>query len=213
MKVILSEDVKHLGEMGDVKTVANGYARNYLFPRNFALPYNDATIAWFDSRKEEIEARKQAKREQSAGLKERLDAHTVTIVMSAGENGKLYGAVTSQTVAEALAKDGFEIERKRIEIPGATIKNTGKYTATVRLYEAQTAELSIVVEAQAEPEKKSEDKSAKKPRRNERAEQSAQSESAAAENGAVESDDASNADGQTSSDEQNASVTETEQAD
>ena len=60
MKVILSEDVKHLGEMGDVKTVANGYARNYLFPRNLALPYNDATIAWFDSRKEEIEARKQA---------------------------------------------------------------------------------------------------------------------------------------------------------
>ena len=67
MKVILSEDVKHLGEMGDVKTVANGYARNYLFPRNLALPYNDATIACFDSRKEEIEARKQAKREQSAG--------------------------------------------------------------------------------------------------------------------------------------------------
>lgn len=55
--------------------------------------------------------------------------------MAAGQNGKLYGAVTSQTVADALAKDGFEIERKRIDIPGVTIKSVGKYTVTVRLYE------------------------------------------------------------------------------
>lgn len=55
--------------MGDVKTVANGYARNYLFPRSLALPYNDVTVAWFEGRKEEIEARKQAKREASASLK------------------------------------------------------------------------------------------------------------------------------------------------
>ena len=51
MKVILNDDVKHLGEMGDVKTVANGYARNYLFPRSLALPYNDVTVAWFEGRK------------------------------------------------------------------------------------------------------------------------------------------------------------------
>ena len=56
MKVILNQDVKHLGEEGDVKNVANGYARNYLFPRNFALPYNDVTVAYFESRKAEIEA-------------------------------------------------------------------------------------------------------------------------------------------------------------
>lgn len=152
MKVILNDDVKHLGEMGDVKTVANGYARNYLFPRSLALPYNDVTVAWFESRKEEIEARKQAKRADSASLKEKLSAHTVTIVMAAGRNGKLYGAVTAQTVSEALAKDGFEIERKRIDIPGLTIKSVGKYTVTVRLYEAQTAEFPVIVEAQSEAE-------------------------------------------------------------
>ena len=133
--------------------------------------------------------------------------------MSAGENGKLYGAVTSQTVAEALAKDGFEIERKRIEIPGATIKNIGKYTATVRLYEAQTAELSILVEAQAEPEKKSEDKSAKKTRRSERAEQNEQTESAGTQNDAVESEGSASADGQTSNGDESAPAAETEQAD
>ncbi len=148
MKVFLNADVKHLGEEGDVKIVANGYARNYLFPRNLALPYNEVTIAHFEGRKEEIEAKKVAKRAESASLAEKLSAHSVTIVMPAGPNGKLYGAVTSQTVAEYLNKDGFEIERKRIEVPGLTIKSVGKYTVRIRLYEATSAEVAVVIEPQ-----------------------------------------------------------------
>ena len=179
MKVILNDDVKHLGEMGDVKTVANGYARNYLFPRSLALPYNDVTVAWFEGRKEEIEARKQAKRDASASIKEKLSAHTVTIVMAAGQNGKLYGAVTSQTVADALAKDGFEIERKRIDIPGVTVKSVGKYTVTVRLYESETAEFPLIVEAQKEAEKnsaKSASGKTKKERKNDEAPETKEAE-------------------------------------
>ncbi len=148
MKVFLNADVKHLGEEGDVKMVANGYARNYLFPRNLALPYNEVTIAHFEGRKEEIEAKKVAKRAESASLAEKLSAYTITIVMPAGPNGKLYGAVTSQTVAEYLNKDGFEIERKRIEVPGLTIKAIGKYSVRVRLYESTSAEVSVIVEPQ-----------------------------------------------------------------
>ncbi len=150
MKVFLNADVKHLGEEGDVKTVANGYARNYLFPRNLALPYNDVTVAHFEGRKEEIESKKVAKRAESASLAEKITAHTITIVMPAGPNGKLYGAVTSQTVAEYLNKDGFEIERKRIEVPGLTIKSVGKYVVRIRLYEATSAELTVIVEPQEE---------------------------------------------------------------
>ncbi|MGI5172003.1 50S ribosomal protein L9 [Treponema sp. OMZ 840] len=180
MKVILNEDVKYLGEMGDVKTVANGYARNYLFPRSLALPYNDVTVAWFDSRKEEIEARKQAKRADSASLKEKLTAYTLTIVMTAGPNGKLYGAVTAQTVADALAKDGFEIERKRIDVPGVTIKSVGKYTVTVRLYEAETAEIPLIVEAQKEPEAASSSK-AKSPKKDRRSFDAAAADSTSAQ--------------------------------
>lgn len=179
MKVILNDDVKHLGEMGDVKTVANGYARNYLFPRSLALPYNDVTVAWFEGRKEEIEARKQAKRDASASIKEKLSAHTITIVMAAGQNGKLYGAVTSQTVADALAKDGFEIERKRIDIPGVTVKSVGKYTVTVRLYESETAEFPLIVEAQKEADTgaaKASSGKAKKDRRNAEATEAEQAE-------------------------------------
>lgn len=150
MKVILNSDVKHLGEEGDVKIVANGYARNYLFPRNLALPYNDLTVAYFESKKEEIEARKAQKRKDSASLKEKLDALNLVIPMPAGANGKLYGAVTNITIAEALAKEGFEVERKRIDVPGATIKNLGKYSVTVRLYEASVATITVEVKNQDE---------------------------------------------------------------
>lgn len=150
MKIILNADVKHLGEEGDVKVVANGYYRNFLFPRNLAVPYNEATVAYFESRKAEIEAKKEAKRAASASLKEKLEALALEISSPAGNNGKLYGAVTSQSVMELLAKNGFEIERKKIEVPGLTIKTTGHYKVTIKLYEAQTAEVQLTVKAQGD---------------------------------------------------------------
>ncbi len=148
MKVILNEDVKHLGEEGDVKNVATGYARNYLLPRNLVVVYNETTAAMFEARKAEIEARKEVKRQNAKSLKEKLEAAEITIEMPAGSNGKLYGAVTATVIADALAKLGFEIERKRIEIPGLTIKSVGNYHATVKLYEASVAEIKISVKAQ-----------------------------------------------------------------
>jgi large subunit ribosomal protein L9 len=145
MKVILNRDLAPLGEEGDIKDVAKGYARNYLFPRGIALPYNERKKKLFESRKEEIEARKVQKRSDASGLKEKLEALSIEITMSAGPNGKLYGAVTSQTLVDELAKHGYQIERKRVEIPGTHIKNIGKYKATVRLYESASAEISINV--------------------------------------------------------------------
>ena len=160
MKVILNQDVKHLGEEGDVKVVANGYARNYLFPRNLAVPYTDVPVAYFESKKEEIEARKAEKRQAASSLKEKLEAFVVELVMPAGPNGKLYGAVTNQTIAEELNKNGFEIERKRIEVPGIAIKSVGKYHANIRLYEATTAEITVVVTSQEEASAKAAEKKA-----------------------------------------------------
>ena len=148
MKVILNVDVKSLGEEGDVKNVANGYARNFLLPRNLAVPYNEATVAYFESRKAEIEARKEQKRKDSASLKDKLEALALEVVMPAGANGKLYGAVSAHVIAEALAKQGFEIERKRIELPGAAIKSVGTFKVVIKLYEAQTAEVHVNVKAQ-----------------------------------------------------------------
>ncbi len=166
MKVILNDDVKHLGEMGDVKSVADGYARNYLFPRCLAVPYNNETVAYFEGKKAEIEARKVQKRADSKSLKEKLEALTVELSMPAGSNGKLYGAVTNLTLAEYFTKNGFDIERKRIDVPGVTIKSVGSYTFKVRLYETAVAEVKLSVKAQetadssAKKEKKAEPKAA-----------------------------------------------------
>lgn len=150
MKVILNKDLAPLGEEGDVKDVARGYARNFLFPRDIAVPYNEKTVELFESRKEEIGARKAEKRKDAAGLKERLEALELSVSMPAGANGRLYGAVTSQTVMDELAKQGFQIERKRIELQGSNFKSVGKYKVLIKLYENASAELGITVQGQVE---------------------------------------------------------------
>jgi large subunit ribosomal protein L9 len=147
-KVILNKDLATLGEEGDVKHVTRGYARNFLFPRGIAVPFNERTQKMFEARKDEIEARKVEKRKDAASLKEKLEALELTVVMPAGSNGKLYGAVTSQTAADELLKNGFSVDRKKIDIPGNTIKSAGKYKLAVRLYDNTSAEVSITVEAQ-----------------------------------------------------------------
>jgi large subunit ribosomal protein L9 len=149
MKVILNKDLAPLGEEGDVKEVARGYARNYLFPRGIAVPYTERTVKLFESRQAEIDARKAQKRQDAAGLKERLAAVELSLTMPAGPNGKLYGAVTNQTIADELAKLEFAIERKRIEIPGNSIKSVGKFKVIVKLYESASAEVSVVVQGEA----------------------------------------------------------------
>jgi large subunit ribosomal protein L9 len=148
MKVILNKDLATLGEEGDVKEVAKGYARNYLFPRGIALPYTPRMIKLIEGRRAEIETRKEQKRLDARGLKEKLDTLELSITMPAGANGRLYGAVTNQTIADELAKNGFQIERKRIELSGSSIKVVGKYKAQIKLYENQTAEVSITIIAQ-----------------------------------------------------------------
>jgi large subunit ribosomal protein L9 len=148
MKVILNKDLAPLGEEGDIKDVAKGYARNFLFPRGFAMPYTDRTVAILESRRGEIEARKEEKRQDALGIKEKLETLELLLVMPAGANGRLYGAVTGQTVAEELARQGFQIERKRIELPGNSFKSVGKYKVMVKLYESAAAEVAVTVEGQ-----------------------------------------------------------------
>ena len=163
MKVILNKDLLTLGEEGDVKDVAKGYARNYLFPRGIALPYTTRMIKLIESRRAEIEARKEQKRQNAMGLREKLENLELSIAMPAGANGRLYGAVTNQTIADELAKNGFQVERKRIELTGSGFKSVGKYRAVVKLYENQSAEISINITAQ---EIKTETPAAKPARRN-----------------------------------------------
>lgn len=145
MKVILNQDVANLGELGDIKEVAPGYARNYLFPRDLAFIYNPKTKAQFEKRAAEIEAMKSQKRNASTSLKEKLEAEELNISVPAGQNGKLYGAVTNATIYDELLKKGIEIDRKKIEVPGRSIKSAGNYKILVKLYEKDEATLRVAV--------------------------------------------------------------------
>ena len=150
MKIILNNDVVHLGEAGDVVTVKDGYARNYLLPTGAAVIYNKANAAMFKQRAEQIAKRKAEKRAASASLKERLDNVSISLVVTAGESGKLFGSVTSQMVQEALLKEGFEIEKKKLDVPTHAIKMTGTYHIVAHLYENDKANITLNVLSEAE---------------------------------------------------------------
>lgn len=145
MKVILKQDLPNLGEEGDICEVKDGYARNFLIPRNLVMFYNKQNLAILEGKKKAIEQHKEEKRKRAMGLKERLETEAMELRMPAGENGKLFGAVTSAVIAEKLAKDDINIERKRIDIPDNTIKTVGNYTVTIHLYEGNEAELKVSV--------------------------------------------------------------------
>ena len=151
MKVILNQDVIGLGEEGDIKDVADGYARNYLLPRKLAVPHTKEFLAALGHKRAAIEKRKEGKRMEAASLKERLEAEEVRFAMPAGENGKLFGSVNNTNVAAELAKKGFQIEKKRIEIPEHAIRNVGTFKIRIRLYDREEATVKLVVEGTAQP--------------------------------------------------------------
>ena len=163
MKIILNQDVPNLGEEGDVCVVKDGYARNYLLPTGAAVLYNNENLSIFKSRAAAIEKRKVAKREASASLKEKLDAVTLKLVVSASDSGRLFGSVTSLMIQEELAKLGFSIERKRIEVASHTIKQVGMYSARIHLYENESSviKLDVVSEAAEKAAQRAAEKAAK----------------------------------------------------
>lgn len=151
MKVILNQDVIGLGEEGDIKDVADGYARNYLLPKKLAVPHTKAFLAALEHKRASIEKRKEEKRLDAAGLKERLEAEEIRFSVPAGENGKLFGSVNNTNVVVELEKRGFSIEKKRIEIPDHAIRAVGTYKVRIRLYDKEEATIKLIVEGAPQP--------------------------------------------------------------
>lgn len=145
MKIILNEDVYNLGEEGDICQVAPGYARNYLVPKNLAVPFNKTNLAVFESRKDAIQKRKSEKRDAAKSLREKLDGKVLEIKLPAGETGKLFGSLTNALVAEELEKEGISVDRKKIDVVSHQIKMIGSYSVKVRLYEGETAEMTVKI--------------------------------------------------------------------
>jgi large subunit ribosomal protein L9 len=144
MKVILKSDVERLGKTGDVVAVAAGYARNYLLPRGLALEATAHSVEQIEIEGKREEKARQRQAADAAALAQKLEQLSLTISKQAGESDKLFGTVTAMEIAEALVKEGHEIDKRKIELE-EPIKTLGIYTIPVRLHTDVTAKVKVWV--------------------------------------------------------------------
>ena len=147
MKVILRDDVKSLGHMGEVVNVSDGYARNFLIPKKLAVEANTSNIKEFEHNRKMIGEKAAKRREASQATADRLASLSLTIKAKAGEEEKLFGSVTSMDIAEALAAEGYEIDKKKIHI-SEPIKRVGDYAVQVKLQADVAATVNVHVVAE-----------------------------------------------------------------
>jgi large subunit ribosomal protein L9 len=144
MKVILKEDIKNIGKTGQIVDVADGYARNYLVPKGLAIEANIKNIKSIEHEKRVLQEKAKRLKDSALDVASRISAMTLSIKAKAGEDGKLFGSVTTMDIAEALRREGIDIDKKKIVLE-EPIKRLGSYSVTVKLYPEASAQLSIEV--------------------------------------------------------------------
>jgi large subunit ribosomal protein L9 len=144
MKIVLRQDVDSLGMEGQVFDVADGYARNFLIPRGFALAATQQNLKLIEAQRKKIEEKRLKAKEEAEKAKLSLSELVVTIAQKAGEEDKLYGSVTSMDIADQLEKRGVQIDRKRIRLD-RPIKTLGEFAVPVKLHPEVTASIKVVV--------------------------------------------------------------------
>jgi large subunit ribosomal protein L9 len=133
MKVILRNNVENLGNAGEIVDVKPGYARNYLVPQGLALVATKGNQAVYDNEKKQIALRIAKEKVLAEEMAQKLEAASVTIAVSVGEEDKLFGSVTSQDIADQLASQGLEVDKRKIVLD-EPIKALGLYTVDVKLH-------------------------------------------------------------------------------
>jgi large subunit ribosomal protein L9 len=144
IEVILREDIKTLGQAGEMVRVKPGYARNYLLPQGLAYEATEGNKKRIAAEGRVRAVRNQAERTEAERLASTLSGVSLTLSGKAGEEGKLFGSITSQDIADALARQGHAIDRRRIELEHP-IKAIGEHAVTVRLHPEVNAELRVSV--------------------------------------------------------------------
>ena len=147
MKVILLADIKGVGKKNQVINASDGYARNFLFPKKLAVEANNENMAKLKAKNESKAYKKEMDIKEAKAVKEKIEKLTMKMVVKAGENGKIFGGVTSKEIAENLKKEySIEIDKKKVLLP-ETIKNIGTFTVDIKLYEGIIAQLKLNVVA------------------------------------------------------------------
>lgn len=147
MKVILTQDVKNLGKEGDVKDLSDGYARNYLIPRGLVVEATKANLKEKEDQVSRLQKQKDREKTQAQALHGRLDGKSITITARSGGGDKLFGAVTSKEIADALNKQfKVKLDKKKVDL-GEPIKHLGEYPIKIKIYPQIQAEITVRVEA------------------------------------------------------------------
>jgi len=144
MKIILKEDIKKLGKMGQIVDVADGYARNYLVPKGLAVEANTKNIRSMGHAKKIIQEKSKKLKDSAQDLASRISSITLTLKAKAGEEEKLFGSVTTMDIAEALLNEGIEIDKKKISLE-EPIKRLGSYSVQIKIHPDVSVPLNIQV--------------------------------------------------------------------
>lgn len=145
MKVILQTDVKNVGKRGEVVNASDGYARNFLFPKNLAIPADKKNMNEWTAKKSSEAHKKELEKQDAIKIKEKLEKAKLTIKTKAGENGKTFGSITSKEISENILKEFNEtVDKKKIVIK-EQIKTLGNHTVELRLFEGVVAKLSVEI--------------------------------------------------------------------
>lgn len=147
MKVILIKDVKSQGKKGDLIDVSDGYAKNFLLKNNLAVEATSVNLNSLKIAKEAADYRKATQKAEAEALASKINDMSVTIKLKVSETGKIFGALNTQAIAEALAKNGIEIDKKKIVLP-EPIKTVGTHTVVIKPYAEISAKLKVIVEGQ-----------------------------------------------------------------
>jgi large subunit ribosomal protein L9 len=144
MKVILLERLGRTGTIGDEVTVKDGFARNFLLPQGKALRATEANRKRFETERANIEKRNEERRNAAAGIAEGLNGHSVVMIRQAGETGQLYGSVAARDIIEALANDGFTVQRNQVEL-AEPIKSVGVHAVSLSLHPEVAVSITVNV--------------------------------------------------------------------
>jgi large subunit ribosomal protein L9 len=144
MKIILQKDVINLGDAGEVKEVADGYARNFLFPKKLAIRASEGSTKMALHQKRLADLKKEKKAKEMKNLSSQIDGQSIEIKVKTGENDKIFGSVTSGDISNALSAKGFSVDKRKIDLE-QPIKSLGEFKIKLRLAESVQATINLAV--------------------------------------------------------------------
>lgn len=147
MNVILLEKVQNLGGLGEQVTVKSGYARNFLIPQGKAKPATKDNVAEFEARRAELEKQAADTLAAAQAVYEKINGMVVKVEASAGDEGKLFGSVGTQDIADALSASGFEVERRQVRLPQGPMRTTGTFEIDIQLHTDVVAAINVEITA------------------------------------------------------------------